>query len=250
MKTSVGIFYSRFVLVTLIVGALVMASCVFGRHRARHDKKPSKTVYTSPSDGYQEEAPSRRIGIASWYGPGFHGKLTASGEPYNMYDMTCAHKTFPMGTKLRVTSIQNGKSVVVTVNDRGPYVAGREIDLSYAAAKELGVIGPGTAKVEIEPLGHDVRYIKYNKSYSIEKGPFTVQVASFSERFNAVQLLKDLKLRYSSRDPYIFEANQKGRRLYRVRVGKLRTREDAQSLADALIDDGYKVMVCTYEDQI
>jgi rare lipoprotein A len=250
MRISAGIFYSRFFLTALLVGALVMSSCVFGRHRAKHYKKPSKTVYTSPSDDYKDEAPSRRIGVASWYGPGFHGKLTASGEPYNMYEMTCAHKTFPMGTKLRVTSVQNGKSVVVTVNDRGPYVAGREIDLSYAAAKKLEIIGPGTAKVEIEPLGHDVRYVKYNKSYSIEKGPFTVQVASFSERVNAVQLLKNLKLRYSSRDPFIFEVDQKGRRLYRVRVGKFRTREDAQSLADTLMDDGYNVMVCTHEDQI
>jgi cell division septation protein DedD len=99
-------------------------------------------------------------------------------------------------------------------------------------------------------LGHDVRYVKYNKSYSIEKGPFTVQVASFSERFNAVQLVENLKLRYNSRNPYIFEADQKGRRLYRVRLGKFKTREDAKGLADALIDDGYSVMVCTYEAQI
>jgi rare lipoprotein A len=212
------------------------------------NSKPSRKSL-SPKD-YKEERPTRRTGIASWYGPGFHGKLTASGEPYNMYDMTCAHKTFPLGTKLKVTSAANGKSVFVTVNDRGPYVDGREIDLSYAAAKELEIIGPGTGRVEIEPLGRDVRYVTYNKSYSIEKGPYTVQVASFSDRFNAVSLVKKLKLRYENRNPYIFEADEKGRRLYRVRVGKLKTRQEALGLADALLDDGYSGLVCTYEDQI
>lgn len=241
MKTSADIFYSRFVLAALLVGLLVISACSFGRH--------SRPSYTSPYD-YQEEEPTRRVGVASWYGPGFHGKLTASGEPYDMYDMTCAHKTFPMGTKLRVTNLHNGKSAIVTVNDRGPYVVGREIDLSYAAAKELDVIGPGTARVEIEPLGRDVNYVKYDKTYSIEKGPFTVQVASFSERFNAVQLVKDLKLRYNSRNPYIFETDHGGKRLYRVRVGKFRNREDANGLAEALMSDGYDVMVCTHEDQI
>ncbi len=77
-----------------------------------------------------------------------------------------------------------------------------------------------------------------------------MQVASFSERFNAVQLVKDLKLRYNSRNPYIFETDHGGKRLYRVRVGKFRNREDAQGLAEALMSDGYDVMVCTYEDQI
>ncbi len=77
--------------------------------------------------------------IASWYGPGFHGKYTASGEKYNMYAMTCAHKELPLGTRLKVTNVENAKSAVVVVNDRGPFVAGREIDLSLAAAKEIEI---------------------------------------------------------------------------------------------------------------
>lgn len=238
MRTSADTYFNRSALIVLVIGALVLLGCSSSKYSKR---------YYGPS---YEEKPTTRIGIASWYGPGFHGKLTASGEPYNMYGFTCAHKTFPLGTRLRVTNIRNGKSVLVTVNDRGPYVRGREIDLSYAAADKLGIIGPGTAKVKIEPMGRDARYVKYNKSYSIDKGPFTVQIASFSDRFSAVQLMKGLKHRYRSRSPYIFETDVDGRRLYRVRIGKFRTREEAQSLAEALLDDGYPVMVCPYDEQI
>ncbi len=238
MKTSVGIFCKRQALVLLVIGALVLFGCSSGRHATRH---------YGPDYG---KASGARTGIASWYGPGFHGKLTASGELYNMYDMTCAHNTFPLGTKVKVTNLRNGKSVFVTVNDRGPFVKDREIDLSYAAAKELEIIGPGTAEVRVEPLGHDARYVKYNKSYSIEKGPFTIQIASFSNRFNAVQLVKDLKLRYSRLEPYVFETDMEGDRVYRVRVGKFETREDAEGFAGELIDDGYDTMVCTFEERI
>ena len=84
-------------------------------------------------------------GVASWYGEDFHGKLTSNGEVYDMYAMTAAHKTLPLGVYVRVTNKQNGQSAVVRVNDRGPFVDTRIIDLSYAAAKQLGVVGPGTA---------------------------------------------------------------------------------------------------------
>ena len=96
------------------------------------------------ADGYRED------GVASWYGRDFHGKTTANGERYNMYAMTAAHKLLPLGTKVRVTHLRNGKSIVVRVNDRGPFVGDRIIDLSYASAKELGMIGTGTARVRVE----------------------------------------------------------------------------------------------------
>lgn len=88
-------------------------------------------------------------GIASWYGPGFHGRRTANGETYNMEAMTAAHKSLPFGTKVEVTNEANGKTVTVRINDRGPYVKGRVIDLSHAAAKQLGMIGAGTASVAL-----------------------------------------------------------------------------------------------------
>lgn len=95
----------------------------------------------------------REQGIASWYGEDFHGKSTANGECYNMYAFTAAHKTLPLPTVARVTNLENNKSVVVKVNDRGPFVSGRVIDLSYAAAQSLGMVGRGTAPVLIEAIG-------------------------------------------------------------------------------------------------
>ena len=92
-------------------------------------------------------------GIASWYGPKFHGEMTSSGERYDMYAMTAAHKTLPLPAYVRVTHLGNGKSVVVRVNDRGPFVDGRIIDLSYAAATRLDMVGPGTAPVEVMVVG-------------------------------------------------------------------------------------------------
>jgi rare lipoprotein A len=102
---------------------------------------------------------TKQYGISSWYGPNFHGKYTSSGEIYNMYARTAAHKTFPMDTIVRVTNIRNGKSTVVRINDRGPFVAGRIIDCSYKAGKEIGLDIMGIAKVQVEVLG----MVKLNK---------------------------------------------------------------------------------------
>lgn len=91
-------------------------------------------------------------GVASWYGPGFHGRTTANGERYDMHAMTAAHKTLKFGTRVKVTNQTNGKSVVVRINDRGPYIGSRVIDLSKSAASAIDMIGPGTAEVSIEVL--------------------------------------------------------------------------------------------------
>jgi rare lipoprotein A len=91
-----------------------------------------------------------QVGIASWYGPGFHGKLTSTREVYDMYKMTAAHKTIPLGAVVRVTNLKTNQSVVVRINDCGPFVEPRIIDMSYASAKELDMIGPGTIKVGIK----------------------------------------------------------------------------------------------------
>lgn len=92
------------------------------------------------------------IGVmkASWYGPNFHGKQTANGEIYNQYELTAAHKTFKFGTLLRLTNPENNKSIIVRINDRGPYIEGRELDLSYGSAKALGIIKPGVKKLKVE----------------------------------------------------------------------------------------------------
>ena len=92
----------------------------------------------------------RQVGTASWYGPGFHGKLTASGERFNQNALTAAHRKLPLGSEVKVTNLDNGRSIVVEINDRGPYKKGRVIDLSKAAARKLGIVDDGLAKVRIE----------------------------------------------------------------------------------------------------
>jgi len=101
------------------------------------------------------------VGVSSWYGEDFHGKKTANGEIYNMYDLTAAHKTLPLGTTVRVTNLSNNRSVVVRINDRGPYVEGRILDLSYGAAEKLDFHNKGTAKVHIQVVKFgDNSYVK------------------------------------------------------------------------------------------
>ena len=93
-------------------------------------------------------------GISSWYGPNFHGKYTSNGEVYDMHARTAAHKTWPMDTMVKVSNLQNGKSTIVRINDRGPFVKGRVIDCSYAAGKEIGLDRLGIAKVSVEVIGN------------------------------------------------------------------------------------------------
>lgn len=109
---------------------------------------PTLPAHAHPASG----ADAVRTAHASWYGPGFHGRKTASGERFDMDGLTAAHKTLPFGTKVRVTNPGTGQSVVVRINDRGPFVRGREIDVSRGAAKALGMLGSGVAQVRIEVL--------------------------------------------------------------------------------------------------
>ena len=106
------------------------------------------------STHHVDNAPKQRGNyvVASWYGKQFNGKLTASGNKFNMYAMTCAHKTLQFGSKLRVTNPDNNKSVIVTVNDRGPFIRGRDLDLSYGAAKKIGIVRKGVARVKMEHI--------------------------------------------------------------------------------------------------
>ena len=98
----------------------------------------------------QADAAFRQVGLASWYGPGFHGRKTASGERFDQNDLTAAHRKLPLGSEVRVTNLENGRSITVEINDRGPYIDGRVIDLSKAAAGQLGILQDGVAEVRIE----------------------------------------------------------------------------------------------------
>ncbi len=135
-----------------------------------------------------------QIGLASWYGGKFHGRLTASGEVFNTNDFTAAHKTLPFGTIVRVTNLDNGKSVVVRINDRGPFVAGRVIDLSRAAASAIGMIGKGVAhvKLDIIYMGSNRRMGKMAKvKEKDESKGYVIQVGAFKVKENALRL-KDM----------------------------------------------------------
>lgn len=120
--------------------------------RSKYGNPPSYSVYGKTYHVLDSSAGFRERGIASWYGRKFHGRRTSSGETYDMYQMTAAHKTLPLPTYVRVRNLENGREAIVKVNDRGPFHDGRIIDLSYTAALKLGVLGAGSARVEIEAL--------------------------------------------------------------------------------------------------
>jgi len=186
--------------------------------------------------------------MASYYADEFHGKPTASGEIFNMYAMTAAHKTLPFGTRLRVMNFTTAKRVIVTVNDRGPFVEGRQLDLSYGAAKAIGMIRSGTAPVKVDLLGRDMRYARYIKYGSItDNSSLTVQVGSFKDRDNALRLRDILAHRY--RGVYIYSATVRGDSYYRVCVGKFESKEKAESVAQRLADEGYEIIVVSVAEQ-
>jgi len=129
-------------------------------------------------------------GIASWYGPNFHAKKTSNGETYNMYAMTAAHKTLPMNTMLRVDNLENGKSIVVRINDRGPFVAGRIIDLSNTAAHKIDMVKKGTAKVRIKVIGYNG--MVNNSAAPYLQAPKVVKTAPVVQKVNNIEPLKPL----------------------------------------------------------
>lgn len=155
-------------------------------------------------------------GYASWYGEPYHGRRTASGETYNMNDMTAAHKTLPLGAKVDVKNLDNGKEVQVRINDRGPFVEGRVIDLSYAAAKAIEMIGPGVALVRLTPTEETLA------------ARYGVQVGAFHDRDNAERLQAKLSKEHSP-----VEIRQDGS-LYRVLVGAENSEAAANSLLQQL----------------
>lgn len=179
---------------------------------------------------------------ASWYGPDFHGRPTASGERFNMHALTCAHKTLKFGTRLMVTNPDNGRSVIVTVNDRGPFVRGRDLDLSYGSAKAIGLIEKGVGRVRVEYLSRDMVYVKsVSAAPPVAWGIFTIQVGSFLESSNAFRLKRGLEIAY--RDVEVAPAMVRGQKFYRVRVGVFNDYNGAISLAERLADEGYSVLI-------
>jgi peptidoglycan lytic transglycosylase len=162
-------------------------------------------------------------GVASWYGVPFHGHRTSNGEIYDMYQFTAAHRTLPFDSLVRVTNLRNGKRTEVRINDRGPFVANRIIDLSLAAARALDMVGTGTAPVKIELLSGP----------SPQAGFFAVQVGAFSLRENAERLRARLLARYGA--IAIEQYDSATGILFRVRVGRLPNEEAARQMAEQLL---------------
>jgi len=196
-------------------------------------------------------------GIASWYGPNFHGRRTASGERYDMHHMTAAHKTLPFGTIVEVHDLDNDRRVRVRITDRGPFVRGRILDLSYAAAKKLDMIGPGTAHVELllvsspgerpivaaraagdsQPAVTATAPAADPGAHRNDTGPWTVQVGAFTERERA-RALRDLLARHY---PEAEVRSSDG--WNRVQIGTFKKREKAEAIRRELHDLGWDAVV-------
>lgn len=158
-------------------------------------------------------------GIASWYGPGFHAANTSNGERYDMYAMTAAHKTLPLPSYVQVTNLRNGRSVVVRVNDRGPFKEGRIIDLSYTAAAKLDMLRDGTTFVEVRALTLEQETSPSTAPpQTAATAPMYVQAGAFSSEENALNLLERLRAN-GVEESFVREDQVDGRSLYRVRIG-------------------------------
>jgi rare lipoprotein A len=187
-------------------------------------------------------------GIASWYGTKFHGRLTSSREPYDMYAMTAAHKSLPLPTFVRVTNLENGRSVVVRVNDRGPFHEDRIIDLSYAAAIKLGIHIAGTGKVEVRAI--DPEHPELTAAPAVPASardvPLYVQVGAFASRDNARRLATRIEDNDID-DVFLDRVMVDGRLLHRVRVGPLRTVAEADAVGARLRGIGLRGITVTVD---
>lgn len=235
-------YVACFFLLSAILGLLI-AGCGETKKYKKSGKsyviKGQRYHILASSKGYSER------GVASWYGKGFHGKKTSNGEIYNMYEMTAAHKTLPHDTWVKVTNLNNSRDITVRINDRGPFVKGRIIDLSYVAARKLGMVGAGTAPVMVRALGKaekrevkgEVRTVLIQPS-SYTEGRFTVQVASFKDKGNAKALAKRLSKDFA---PVSIIAFDRGDGIfYRVQVADKNTLGDALTVQSRLEKQGFK----------
>ncbi len=197
----------------------------------------NRTYYPIPSaDGYSED------GIASWYGGKFHGRKTSNGEIYNMHAMTAAHKTLPMNTMLLIQNLENGRETVVRINDRGPFVRGRIVDLSYSAAKAIGIAQQGITKVHVTALGEET--IKKSGEapvlvyQDLSVGEFYVQIGAFGQKTNADRLQKRF-LDAGHRTVIQEYSEPDSSPLYRVQVFVGRNMQNAKRAEQALLERGW-----------
>ena len=235
--------------------AVAISGCGAGKYDSGHSKsndkryhgtKATQRPYRIAGKRYYPMASAKGYvekGHASWYGKKFHGRKTSNGETYNMYAMTAAHKTLPMNTWVSVHNLENNKKIVVRINDRGPFVYGRIIDLSKTGAKRIGIFGPGTAKVKITALGRAVAYSKKTKKpvsfkpVDYYKGNFTVQVGAFQVKSNAEKYR--YKLSKSYKNAHIVRFVDDRGVFFRVRIGGFSNLKDANRFSEKIISRGF-----------
>ena len=201
-----------------------------------------KTVSSYPVPSQPPSAPgytiegSTQVGLASWYGIDEHNNYAASGERFSKYDYTAAHKTLPLGTVVRVTNLENGRDVVVKINDRGPFVGDRIIDLSHAPAQSIGMVQKGVVKVKVEVVS-----TPSTKTSNYFTPEYTIQVASFSNMTSADTIKRVLDRNYN--DVRVEPVDIEGNKYYRVRVGRYSSKQDANKAAKKLRKEGYSTRV-------
>jgi rare lipoprotein A len=245
----------------------ITASCISGRPhvevvgpapsektaRIENTDKIPADCYTVNGERYYPLPDSMgfvETGKASWYGEDFHGRPTSSGETYDMYKKTAAHKTLPLGTYVKVVNLENNKSAVVRINDRGPFVKGRIIDLSYGAAREIGMADAGLADVKVVALGKELGDALSETGSSpvldlrdFETGEFTVQVGAFRDRTNALNLAERLRadfeyvniMEYADKDSRVFFRVHVSRSTTLARAGELQKRLENMGFAEAFV---------------
>jgi len=199
--------------------AVLLAGLLLGVGGCRRKPKVAAAPPGPPPIGAPE------TGLASWYGHPYHGRQTASGEIYDMNQMTAAHRTLPFQTWVRVTNLENNLVTTIRINDRGPFIEGRIIDLSRAGAEAIDMVGPGTALVQLE-------VVQYAGGTAPPPGTYSVQVGAFLVEENALRLQARLAPRYG--DVFLQSFLAPDGLYYRVRVGRLTTLDEALALADEL----------------
>ncbi|MBN2427631.1 MAG: septal ring lytic transglycosylase RlpA family protein [Deltaproteobacteria bacterium] len=246
MKQAIKIYR----ILGVLLAVLLVASCAPSSHVIDTPETKGRKYWEKPYvvagqryDPLLDCQEFTEEGMASWYGRDFHGRKTSNGEIYNMHAMTAAHKTLPLGVFVRVKNLRNGKEAVVRVNDRGPFVKGRIIDLSYSAAKKIGIVGPGTAPVRIEMLGVPTtepatQKVAYQAPPPTKKiDSFAVQVAAFAAPENARYFADRVKPQFGPASIQTIEVD--GKTFYRVCVGSYPDLESAEKARLRIQHNGF-----------
>jgi peptidoglycan lytic transglycosylase len=205
--------------------------------KAKAEERESPTILP------QDEEKTVQTGMASWYGPGFHGKRTANGEVYNQHALTAAHRTLPLGTRAVVTNVNTGESVEVRINDRGPYKYGRVIDLSYAAARRIGMWTAGVVPVRVEVL-HPDEILPPEKM--VVPLAYAVLLASSTDAEEISSLLSEVG-KYQS-DAYVTLLSSGPLQYYQLRLGPFRSRGQAAARARELTKVGVQALIVAEDE--